>query len=673
MNKSFRELDRTVSGSGVIYLTALFLWGLWAVPLVAAPKKPSAEERTIAFYRQMFNEVAHSSSLKNVPPPGRWPKHEQLASYLMLEIFYHPSHNTSIKELERFVRRWPNHPQMHRIQRFLDKRIVRDGSMRKVLSRLDKRRPPNTLGRIRYLKALVSVKRNEEAKRLWTKLYRSGVNLPEDLEQRLSYLLAKASQKDHEARVRALMRGKNPRPFEEALKWLPEKRRIYFRALHAAGGADTLFHPLLPQLSKKDRTTGELWHARIEGLRRNGFYQRAERLLLGAEGRYLSDKDRRRQLYRLGRVFLFIKRDFKRAFRLFEANIKEKGGKLEDSMWMAGWSAHMGGERAQALALFKRLADEGITAERRSQGAWWASRVLAGMSKKKESHAWRLKAAQYPGTFFGLLAREGLEKGIKGIAPLKEPELKCVFPKSKAFQKDIKRLTQLERVGRSYYNGPEIAAIAAKHKLGDSEQLCLARKHGDPNHSIRVSNRLRKGGGPALWSYLFPIAPWRPWTKWHMDRSLIWGMARQESLMLHRVRSRVGARGLLQLMPATARKEASILNMPPATQFRLQVPGYNLSLGQSYMSRMMGQLSGNPILGLIAYNAGPHRAARWRKAWNREQDVLTFMENIPITETRKYVRKVLRGVVMYELQFKKQGSIRQFLKFKPMPLNPISG
>ncbi len=653
----------------------LIAWGMTflAAGLGAAATKD--EERTLAFYRQMFNEIAHSGTLNKIPPAHRWPKHDQLAAYLTLEIFYHPAHNTTILELEQFVKRWPRFPQMKRIQRFLDKRIVRDGSFRKVLSRLDKRKPPNVRGRVRYLQALLSVKRMEKAKKVWTGLYRIGAYLPKHLDKRLEFFFSQATADDHAARARSFLELEDRKPFEEVLSWLPESRQNYLRALQAAHFAETRLHQLLPKLTDKQRTTGELWFMRINGLRKNGFSIEADKLIWGPEGRHLSAKQRRKARFRLGRIFLYLKGDFKRAYRLFNANVKEMGAKLEDSMWMAGWSLYMDGQKSKAAKLFERLAKEGMTEDRRSQAAYWVYRIYANQKKKKkESRKWREMAAAYPGTFYGLLARDGMVKDKPGIPPLEEPQVKCAFPKkNKAFDRDIKRLKDLQMVGRSYYNGPEIEAIAKKYKLGNKEQLCLARTYGDPKHSITVASRMRTSGGPALWSYLYPVPNWRPWVGWKLDQALVWGMARQESLLFHRAQSWVGAKGLLQLMPATAKKEAQVLNMPPSTRFRLSVPGYNLSLGQSYMSRMTEQLSGNHILGFIAYNAGPHRAARWRKSWNRHGDVLTFMENIPITETRKYVRKVLTGVMMYELQFNKRGFLRRFLKFRKMPLHPIEG
>lgn len=128
--------------------------------------------------------------------------------------------------------------------------------------------------------------------------------------------------------------------------------------------------------------------------------------------------------------------------------------------------------------------------------------------------------------------------------------------------------------------------------------------------------------------------------------SWVFAVTRQESAFMADARSHVGATGLMQLMPATAKETAKRFNIPLSSQQQLLNPNVNVQLGAAYLSQIYAQFNGNRVLASAAYNAGPGRVRQWlRDARHLSFDV--WVENIPFDETRQYVQNVLAYSVIY--------------------------
>jgi len=125
-----------------------------------------------------------------------------------------------------------------------------------------------------------------------------------------------------------------------------------------------------------------------------------------------------------------------------------------------------------------------------------------------------------------------------------------------------------------------------------------------------------------------------------------YGVARSESLFMPDVRSRAGAIGLMQLMPATGREVAREIKLPYAGLATLTNADDNIQLGTTYLGKMADRYSGNRVLATAAYNAGPHRVDQWLPE-HGSVDARVWIENIPYNETRKYVKRVLAAEAIF--------------------------
>ena len=189
--------------------------------------------------------------------------------------------------------------------------------------------------------------------------------------------------------------------------------------------------------------------------------------------------------------------------------------------------------------------------------------------------------------------------------------------------------------------------------MNDRELLAaaeLARQAGVYDRAIAAADRTVSEHDYSL-RYLSPFSPQvRPAArKQSLDEAWVYGLMRQESRFVTVARSSVGASGLMQLMPATARWVANKIGLKDFRPGQVNDIETNVLLGTSYMRMVLEDLDNHPVLASAAYNAGPGRARRWRA--DRPLEAAIYAETIPFNETRDYVKKVTSNAVYYAALF----------------------
>ncbi|MFA0440248.1 lytic murein transglycosylase [Vibrio sp. 10N.286.49.C2] len=161
-------------------------------------------------------------------------------------------------------------------------------------------------------------------------------------------------------------------------------------------------------------------------------------------------------------------------------------------------------------------------------------------------------------------------------------------------------------------------------------------------------------------SLRFPIAH-RWWFDFYakelgLDSVMMMALARQESAMDVEARSPVGARGVMQIMPATAKYTAKKYKISYSSSKELYNVGKNIEIGSHYLNGLLGDYDNNRIFAFAAYNAGPNRVKRWRQRSDEQLDVFAFIETIPFKETRGYVQNILMFQTYYRDRLGIEGS-----------------
>ena len=218
------------------------------------------------------------------------------------------------------------------------------------------------------------------------------------------------------------------------------------------------------------------------------------------------------------------------------------------------------------------------------------------------------------------------------------------------------QLPAVKRIGELQHHQKRDLAHSEWYKVlqdtpdaGEKQQLAvMAHQQGWYDLAINAANRAK------AWDALdlrFPTLYTETFSRYGKAHSLpsteLMAIARRESAFYPEAISPVGARGLMQIMPATGKQVASKIGRPHSTAALYEVE-HNVLLGSTYYRQLLDRFKGNRVLALAAYNAGPHRVDRWRNEAADSQPVEVWIETIPFRETRNYVQAVLSYNVVFQ-------------------------
>ena len=323
---------------------------------------------------------------------------------------------------------------------------------------------------------------------------------------------------------------------------------------------------------------------------------------------------------------------------------KHVNAAVERAGGLAAWRL---GRLDAATRHFERLATaETADSWTRAAGAYWAARShLVNGEPEKVTH-WLEIAAGHPYTFYGILARRlaGRASTYNWQHPVFSDDdvarLMSVPAGARALAliqvgEDARAEQELRRVNPAQ---PEVA-----HAL-----LAVSQRADMPSLGMQVAARTFDADGRHYDAALYPMPSWAPPGGFNVEPALVFALIRQESNFLRRAESPVGARGLMQLMPRTARFISDGTSYG-GRRNQLFDPEINLALGQNYLAHLMsiGNVGENLFLIAAAYNGGPGNVARWQRQIRDEDDPLLFLESIPKRETRQFVERVLANYWIY--------------------------
>ena len=298
-----------------------------------------------------------------------------------------------------------------------------------------------------------------------------------------------------------------------------------------------------------------------------------------------------------------------------------------------------------ALPYFERAArNEQAAPALRAAAAFWTARAAVRARKPQLYVSWMMQAAQEPRTFYGLVARRtlGLGAGFAWEGELAgEAEAAAIAETAGGW-----RALALLQVGQTARAEAELRQLWGQAKRNPGlvrAMLVVAAQANLPGLTAQLAAASQAEDGRPRDFARFPMPKLMPQGGYRVDPALLYALALQESRFNAAAVSPAGARGLMQIMPATA----SYLARDPSLQGdgaqRLHDPGYSLELGQRYvhyLARHEG-VDGNLIRLLAAYNAGPGSLLKWLPAHGHRDDPFLFVEAIPFDETRGFVQQVL--------------------------------
>ena len=335
-----------------------------------------------------------------------------------------------------------------------------------------------------------------------------------------------------------------------------------------------------------------------------------------------------------------------------DQDYKERDG-YTDVVWLAGQAALKLNQPFDAMRMFQLYATGARSGQVQAKGYYWSGRAAEAAGRIIDAHTlWQL-AGDFHDQFYGQLAVERLGQPLPAPQPLPptpaDPAVAAAFN-----NREIVRAARiLGELGDWQNQSIFLRAIAQQAKSTDERVLVnqLASDIGRPDLAVMMARQARSDGTDDYIRAGFPTLPLGSFhdTQWTM----IHAISRQESQFDRRAVSRANARGLMQLMPRTAEEQAGKLGMSYDYSRLTEDPTYNVMLGSQYFQRLRDSFGGNYLLAVAAYNAGPGNVRKWIDANGDPRlpgaDVVGWIEQIPISETRGYVQRVLENAVVYDL------------------------
>jgi soluble lytic murein transglycosylase len=322
--------------------------------------------------------------------------------------------------------------------------------------------------------------------------------------------------------------------------------------------------------------------------------------------------------------------------------------RIAQGPWDAGLNHFRAGRYDDAAKQFERVATTpGLSPWMASAGAFWAGRSYLRAGEPQNVNRWLTVAAGQPRTFYGLLALHNL-----GIAPplsWKTPE-----PGSAGFKEVLNEPAghrAIALIEAQNQQRAERELLGLRTNASTDELLALvsvAQEAHLPALSMKIGRQLLDRGID-LDAALYPIPGWQPNGGYRVDRAMIYALMRQESAFNPQATSPVGARGLMQLMPATAGFIAGDKRLSGKSREDLYDPTLNITLGQRYVAHLLADkgILNDMIVMTAAYNGGPGNVAKWQRNVDYNDDPLLYIATIPARETRMFIERVFANLWIY--------------------------
>jgi soluble lytic murein transglycosylase len=343
------------------------------------------------------------------------------------------------------------------------------------------------------------------------------------------------------------------------------------------------------------------------------------------------------------------------AYRVAASHRLKGGGDHADLEFLAGFIAlRQLGDAKAAKAHFQALRQVVKTGISVSRAHYWEGRASEALGESEAATAAYRAAAAHSSAYYGLLAAERL--GLPLDAALLSDARPADWRQAPFARSSVLEAARLFLRAGDRANGKRfLLHLAESLDSKGIEQLAdLALSMGEP-HVALVLAKAAAEKGAILPRYYYPLVGTVP-DGLAVSRALALSISRRESEFDPAVVSPAGAMGLMQVMPGTAKDMAAKVGVPYAKGKLTTDPTYNVTLGSAYLHQLVEEFG--PAVALVAagYNAGPTRPRRWITAFGDPRDpavdVVDWVEQIPIGETRTYVMRVSESLVIYRARLR---------------------
>ena len=538
-------------------------------------------------------------------------------------------------------------------------------SPNQIVAYFDRLPPVTTEGRAKFALALDSVGDKARAEAQAREAWRGGAMSDEDEGRVFRIASGTLTSADHDARIDRLLWSGSTRAAERWIAFTSPQRRPAFVAALATRMKAQDADLKVQEAGALANNEASLLAARADAMRDagNGF---AVRELLANRGNLVAPVPVPKDWFQLLLTYARAAEmdgQYDVAYRIASRvdDAVPAGLVMADQdlptrdrytslTWLAGSLAmdRLGRPR-DAVNMFERYAIAAKTPQTRSKGFYWAGKAATKAGDPSSATLYYEQAAAFYESFFGQLSLEQLRRPIPQV-----PRVAATPPVLADGNLPPVHLAAAlaAKYGswRDQSNFFRAIARNADDRDAYTSAIGLSQALGRPDLAVMAGRAARSDGIPDLLGNSYPTvnvpaAHSQTWTLAH-------AIMRQESQFDRAAVSHAGARGLMQLMPGTARETSGKISMAYRPDALTVDTDYNIALGATYIERMLDYYDGSYPLAIAAYNGGPGNVNKWLRAYGDPRtgsiDMLDWIEKIPLSETRDYVYRVLENAVMYD-------------------------
>lgn len=558
----------------------------------------------------------------------------------------------SFDEITGFLNANPDWPSSGRLRLNAERKLVSGMPAPTILDFFASADPLTDDGAVLFLSAILAsgdtVRATDYARRSWVEMTFDARS-----ERAFRKLAAGVlTSADHLARLDRLLWDGHQNSARRMFPLIPDEYRkladARIRLRQRLAGVDAAIDRVPEALSADPGLIFE----RVRWRRRAGNMQGSAELLLskktpdvGGPGRWWDERSYiARYLLRQGHIT--------DAYQLASGSGDISGADRAESLWLSGWIAlRFLDDPALARKHFEELYANVSYPISVARGAYWSGRAAEAMKDKPGADKWYKLAAALPVTYYGQLAAARLGASVGPLTPPGPVDIEPAHRAAFASHELARAIRYAAGLKDKWLLRSLVDRLFGLNEDMTHRTLTasLATGLGHPDLGVRLAKKAMLDG------QILPVAGF-PQIAFGKDdapveTALTYAIIRQESVFDAEAISPAGARGLMQLMPATAQQVSRSLKLTYQRNRLTDDVTYNIRLGRSYLGGLIERFDGSYIMAVAGYNAGPHRVSRWISEFGDPRDPSTdpidWVESIPFTETRNYVQRVMENLQVY--------------------------
>ncbi|MDC0424500.1 lytic transglycosylase domain-containing protein [Candidatus Pelagibacter ubique] len=652
-------------------------------PLIVKNEK-SVVQKSSKYYSQKDYDIA-KKSIQSMEK-GQWTtalknsknaKDKSIYNFIQWRHLLTTGNQATFYDYMTFIQNNKHYPRISRIKYLAEQKLSTDKiSPKKIINWFGVDEPLSGYGMLVLGESFIQTGDSENGialiKRGWITAELSRASMKSLSKKYRKYL----DSKDYINRADYLAWENKYWDLKRMLSYLPKDYQLLYTARQILMSKSYGVDQAIKNVPQKFKNDAGLNHDRLKWRRKRGRIDSSLEILSSIKNNkdYLVRPDKWWVERAIMSRALIYKNKYETAYKVASQHSLDKGSEFAEAEWLSGWIAlSFLNDPILAVDHFNNFYQNVSYPISLARGAYWLGRSYEKIGDKRQSEDWYREATKYLTTYYGQLAFLKINPSqnfeLEEQADVEDDYRKYFY------NKELVKITHLlNELNKDKYTKNILRHLANDNIASGSEILAaeLATNISRYDFAIQVS-KLASYEKRFHNTFNYPIISVPQYVNGRKipETAFILSLIRQESEFDMRANSHVGAQGLMQIMPYTAKLVAKQAKLPYSKSRLTSDPEYNINLGSHYIAGLILQYDGAYPFATAAYNAGPKRVKHWKKInkdpQKKQIDFVDWVELIPFKETRNYVQRVMENYNVYRyILEKKPIKMKDFFKDQPL-------